>query len=109
MSEENKLLAEENQRLHDELGTVTAERDAARLLLEAEKKKMPVRFGRAFWAMVTAAFLLVGGYFSPLSTVEIMGSKFESTNLLQLAGIVILLGTFFGPLILAAITAYKSK
>jgi len=102
-------LAEENQRLHDEIGTVIVERDAARLLLEAEKKKMPARFGRSHYAVITAILLLITGHFSPLVTLELFSSKLESTNLLQVCGAVLLVITFLGPFFISAIAAFKGN
>jgi hypothetical protein len=103
----NGTLADENQRLHDEAVTAIAERDAAILLLEAEKKKMPVRFGRSFYAIITAIALLVAGHFNPLVTLDFFGSTLESTNLLQVCGVILLIVTFIGPFLISAIAAFK--
>jgi hypothetical protein len=109
MSEENKLLSDENQRLHNANIDIAQANVNLLGLLEKEKSKMPVRFGRPFFAFLTGAGLLAGGLYRPLATIEIVGSKFESTNLLQVCGLALLIVTFLGPFVISAIKAYRSK
>jgi hypothetical protein len=107
MSEENKLLTDENQRLHQDKLEIAEVNVNLLSLLEKEKSKMPVRLGRSHYAVITAVLLLIGGYFSPLVTLDLFGSKLPATNLLQVCGVALLIVTFIGPFIISAIAAFK--